>query len=262
MEFYGDYHVHCRASDGNQTVEEIAEVALQKGLKEVAVTDHGPLAAVIGVKNCDVYLQLRKKINEINSRDLGLKILLGAEANVRDFKGTLDIDKEVMKSLDILIIGLHPYTLPTSIADGLNLFLQNSLRHLGKKERAKAVKNNTIAIIEALSRNPEVDILSHPGLFFNVDIEQVAEACRDNQVLFEINCGHEYPEISDIIKAERVGANFIVNSDSHFKKTVGDLKYGSKLVESLGIKPERVVNSLHMGGNIEWKRKMITFKYS
>jgi putative hydrolase len=262
MEFYGDYHTHSYNSDGRQTVEEIVAAARRRGLKEVAVTDHGPLAAVIGVKNAGIYRDLRKTIDQINAEDGNPRVLLGAEANIRDRKGTLDIPNEVIDQLDILIAGIHPYTLPTSVDEGIGFFAQNSLRHLGKRQRQKAIEANTEAIVEVLDKNPEIDIISHPGLFFNVDIAEVARACLRNGVLFEINCGHGQPGISDIIKAEQVGVEFIINSDSHFQDTVGYLEYGIQAIEKLGINQERVVNLTGNGGYSRWCKKLRHYTYS
>ncbi len=243
MKFYGDYHTHSRYSDGRQSLEEIAISAERRGLKEVAVTDHGPDAAVIGVKNERIYLQIKDEVKAINEAEHGaVEFLVGAEANIRDLEGSLDISYNIIKELDFLIAGLHPYTLPASIDAGVKIWLQNSLRHLGKDQREKAKNANTKASCEALYRNPEIDILAHPGLFFQVDIEETARACIKNDVLFEINCGHEHPDISDIIKAERIGVNFIIDSDAHFPATVGDLSYGEYIINRLGIDPARVVN--------------------
>jgi putative hydrolase len=137
--------------------------------------------------------------------------------------------------------------------------VQNSLRHLGQAQREKAVNANTKATIEALYQNPQVDILAHPGLFFRVDIEEVARACIKNEVMFEINCGHSHPDISDIIKAYEAGVDFIVNSDAHFRETVGNLDYGRHVIESLGIEPERVVNCQPEGGGRDGSRQTYGF---
>ncbi|MGI5911561.1 MAG: PHP domain-containing protein [Syntrophomonadaceae bacterium] len=263
MELYGDYHTHSRRSDGKQDAEDIIQAARRRGLKEVAITDHGPLAAVIGVSDVYEYLMLRDKLDAIAGEVPDIKVLVGAEANIRDLKGSLDIPSEVTEELDILIAGLHPYTLPTSAQDGWALFIQNSLRHLGRGQREKAVNNNTKACVEAINNNPQLDILSHPGLFFTVDIEEVAQACVRNEVLFEINCAHEYPDISAIMKAEHIGADFIINSDSHFEDTVGNLDYGIKMVEKLNIDPERVVNRLQAGGGYtQWAKKKRGYTFS
>jgi len=261
MEFYGDYHTHSKHSDGRQSEEEIIEAARKKGLKEVAITDHGPLAAVIGVKNADEYIRIKDTVSAINGLDIEPRVLVGAEANIRDVKGTLDIPDEIIAQLDILIAGLHPYTLPTSIQDGIEIFIQNSLRHLGKSQKGKAINTNTKATVEAIHNNPRLDILSHPGLFFSIDVREVALACIKNEVLFEINCGHEHPDVSDIIEADRVGVEFIINSDSHFQETVGSLDYGSRIVDKLKLDHERVVNRRSGGGYQKWGKKMKAYTY-
>ena len=167
MKFYGDYHTHSYYSDGRQSIQEIVQAADRRGLQEVAITDHGPLAAVIGVKKATSYLEMREQIEAINQdREPGKRVLLGAEANIRDLDGRLDIPDEVIRELDILIAGLHPYTLPTSLDDGIKIWVQNSLRHLGKGQAEKAVNANTKAIVETICQNPRLDIISHPGLFF------------------------------------------------------------------------------------------------
>ncbi len=256
MKFYGDYHTHSRHSDGRQSVEDIVNAAVDRGLQEVAITDHGPLAAVIGVKNADDYLKIKQEIVDLQSQQADITILLGAEANIRDLEGTLDIDKEYIEELDILIAGLHPYTLPKTIKDGWNIMVQNSMRHLGRSFRDKAVNANTKAVVEVICQHPELDILAHPGLFFKVDIGEVSRACIKNNVLFEINCGHKYPSISDIIEANRVGVDFIINSDSHFQATVGKLDYGSWIVDELGIDEERIANNRSGGGYKGWSKKV------
>lgn len=261
MQFYGDYHIHTRRSDGRQSEEQAILAALERGLKEIALTDHGPLAAGIGVKNPQVYLELKERIEDMQPLYPDLTILVGVEANIRDLQGTLDVPPEVLDQMDIVIAGLHPYTLPTSMQDGMGIFVQNSLRHLSRAQREKAINANTKATIEAIYNNPQLDILSHPGLFFNVDMEEVARACVKQEVLFEINCGHEHPDVSDIIIAEREGVSFIVNSDAHFTETVGRLRYGSEIIDLLEIEPERIANALDGGGHIRWAKKHRAFTF-
>ena len=262
MQLYGDYHTHCHRSDGRQSEEEIIDAARERGLKEVAITDHGPLAAVIGVSNADEYLKLREKLDAIADNYPDIKVLVGAEANIRDLQGTLDVPDEIIARLDILIAGLHPYTLPTSIKEGWAIFVQNSLRHLGRGQQEKAINNNTKATVEVIYNNPQLDILSHPGLFFKVDTAEVARACVAKNVLFEINCAHEHPAISAIIEADRVGVDFIINSDAHFQETVGNLDYGVKLVEKLGIATEQVANRHQGGGHKQWRKMKRNCIYS
>lgn len=253
MEFFGDYHTHSRHSDGRQSIVQIIKAARERGLQEIAITDHGPLALGIGLRDAGVLAALRQDIDALKRIYTDINILLGVEANIRDLQGTLDIQD--LKPLDIIIAGLHPYTIPTAWSDGVQIFGQNFLRHASRRQRQKAVEANTRATIAALDNNPELDILSHPGLFYQVDIRAVARACVRNQVLFEINCAHGYPPASDIMIAKEQGVNFIINSDAHFTRTVGQLDYGRAMIERLEIPPERIVNLRGRGGHGNWPKK-------
>lgn len=255
MNFYGDYHTHSHQSDGRQNENEIIEAARKMGLKEIAITDHGPLALGIGIQDARVLEKMRMRIDALNQLNPDIKILLGVEANIRDLDGTLDIPVNAMEYLDILIAGLHPYTVPTSWSGGIDLYLQNSLRHLSSRQREKAIRNNTQAIISALQENPRIDILSHPGLFFYVDVKEVARACAQNEVLFEINCGHVYPPLSDIMIAKEQGVQFIINSDAHFTETVGQLEYGLDIIEKAAIPPSQIINLEDKGGYKSWPKQ-------
>ena len=252
MKYYGDYHTHSRYSDGDQSVPEIAEAARRRGLSEVAVTDHGPNVLISGVSDLECYQQLMREIENLEVP--GIKVLAGAEANIIDLDGRLDIPPPIYKQMDVLICGLHPYSIPGNIGDAYRLFGRNHLRHLGPGRRRKAVNANTKATIAAMENNP-VDILSHPGLFFEVDITEVSRACIAHEVLFEINCGHHHPRLEDVRVALEAGVDFIINSDAHFNDTVGELEYGSRLAKKLAIPPERIANGRVEGGEEGWTGK-------
>lgn len=248
MKFYGDYHCHTVYSDGNNEIEDIIAGAVRRGLAEVAITDHGPAALGIGVKDAGVYRELRERLQEIEDKNLPT-VLVGAEANITSIDGKLDLPDEFTRELDVLIASMHPYTVPATLKDGITLFASNHLRHLGRNWREHAINANTKAIVACLYYN-DVDILAHPGLFFEVDVEEVARACVKNKVYFEINCGHEHPDVSAIIKAERTGVDFIVNSDAHFPESVGNFGYGEDIITSLNIDAERIANLMGEGKNL------------
>lgn len=251
MKYFGDYHTHSRYSDGEEPVDRIADAARRRGLSEVAITDHGPNVLVSGVDNLNSYERLLQEIESLEIPDL--RVLAGAEANIIDLRGKLDIPPSIYEKLDVLICGLHPYSIPGNIGDGYRLFGRNHLRHLGHSRHQKAVNANTKATVAALENNP-VDILSHPGLFFEVDIAEVSRVCVKEEVLFEINCGHHHPKSQDVQVAFQAGVDFIINSDAHFYDTVGEMEYGSSLVRKIGIPAERVANC-RVGGDKGWTKK-------
>lgn len=257
MDFFGDYHNHSRYSDGKERIIDIADAAANQGLCEVAITDHGPNVLGSGVRSIDTYRRIQDYVASLN--DPPVRILVGAEANILDLDGTLDIPADLYMNLDVLICGLHPFTMPQSLVKGVKLFGPNYMRFFSGPLRKEALETNTRAVIAALENHP-IDILAHPGLFFEVDIDEVARACVRNDVLFEVNCGHHFPDVSRLIAASRAGVDFIVNSDSHFYDTVGVLDYGAEVLELIGVEPERVFNC-RTGGGRRWKGKRINLKH-
>ena len=85
MEIYGDYHTHTTYSHGKGSIRDNVEEAYKKGLKEIAICDHGPGHYLYGVKEHKI-IEMRDAINKLNDeyKEAGkdIKILLGVEANI------------------------------------------------------------------------------------------------------------------------------------------------------------------------------------
>ena len=116
IKLIGDYHTHTIYSSGFRkngkhakgTIRENVEVALAKGLKEIAITEHGPGHYLYGVRKKNISL-MKDEIKRLNEEFVpkGLKILLGVEANLMGLDGTLDVDEKFLKHIDFLIMGYH-----------------------------------------------------------------------------------------------------------------------------------------------------------
>ena len=95
MLLYGDYHTHTiysRNNHGKGTVLENASVAADKGLKQIAVTDHGFNHQLFGIKRKNLP-QLQEDI--LNAKEItGVDILLGVESNLISLDGEVDIKEE------------------------------------------------------------------------------------------------------------------------------------------------------------------------
>lgn len=244
MEFTADYHTHTTYSDGRGTIRENVEAAIARGLETIGITDHGPKNIGVGVDKPETYLAIKDEIRALNDQYDKINVLTGAEADIISVDGGIDIPKEVVRELDLLIVGLHPFVIPDSISDGWRLVVQNQLCKLSRRCRERVRNTNTKALIEAMHRY-DVDIISHPNLKMPVDIPALAAECVRQEVAFEINTGHRYDK-SDLIKeAAARGVTFVVNSDAHFPRTVGELSAGAALLEQLNIPPDMVMNAKH-----------------
>ncbi|MFZ5641159.1 MAG: PHP domain-containing protein [Bacillota bacterium] len=242
MEFFADYHTHTTYSDGRGTVRENVEAALARGLETVGITDHGPKNIGAGVDKPETYLVIKDEVRTLAKEYKKINILVGAEADITGLDGSIDIPKEVVKELDLLIVGLHPFVIPDSLSDAWRLVVENQLCKLSRRCRERVRSTNTKALTEAIHRY-KVDIISHPDLKMPVDVPALAAVCARQGVAFEINTGHRYDKTDLIKEAAAAGVTFVVNSDAHFPQTVGELSAAALWLEKLHIPPDMVMNA-------------------
>ncbi|MBZ4686596.1 MAG: putative hydrolase [Clostridia bacterium] len=241
---YGDYHMHSKYSDGRATIAELAKAAKELGLKEIAITDHGPRNIGTGVKSAGKYLEIKEEAAKLNKDQSDFKILVGAEADVISCDGDIDVPEEIYKELDILLIGLHPYALPNNLRDIWQLTLQNLIHNYTGYLKGKVIESNTKALKNAIKRHRPYAV-THPGLKMPVDLEEIADACVKTGTLFEINTGHDFQKPQQIEIVASYGTAFIVNSDAHYTGSVGKLDPGFKILLKAKISPEKIANIVH-----------------
>ncbi|MDW7675088.1 MAG: PHP domain-containing protein [Bacillota bacterium] len=243
MEFKADLHSHTTYSDGRNTVDEMINAAISKGLSALAITDHGPNNIGTGVKASDTYYEIgddiQRSLNQLEAPEID--VLLGAEADVIDLDGRIDIPDKTRKDLDWLIIGLHPYIWPGNVESLFKLALGNQVAKLSRAVKNRVKPSNTKALVESIYRY-KPNCISHPDLQMAVDLEEVAAACIKTDTLYEINTGHRYQEAQQIKELAGRGVNFIVNSDSHYTETVGELDWGGELLEKANVPMEQIYN--------------------
>lgn len=249
MKLIGDYHTHTMYSSypkpskkhATGSIKENAEVALRKGLKYLAITEHGPKHYIYGV-NKKMFPQMREEIDKLNKEfePKGLKILLGVEANLISLDGTIDVDGEIIEDLDYLIMGYHYGAMPMSIRDAYGLYILQTLAKIGiGKKMAK--KYMTEAYINAIRKYP-LNMISHPGAKAPIDILRVAEAAAENHVALEISSKHDELSVESIKKIKHLDVNFILNSDAHHPEYVGNIERGLDKAKSAGLELERIIN--------------------
>jgi putative hydrolase len=186
MYFYGDYHMHTKASDGRGTLEQMVKAAMDKGLREIAITDHGPSNIFVGIKSPQVLLRLLDYAGSLNKLyDGEFRILVGVEANVTSCEGDIDIPYDVYRHLDLLLVGLHPNIIPETVKAGVYFVAGNKLAGLVPRVRNAVTEINTRALTAAIEKHG-VNIVTHPGLGMLVDFKEIAAACRSAGCAFEI----------------------------------------------------------------------------
>ena len=228
----GDYHTHTTFSHGHGSIEQNAQAALDAGLRELAITDHGFGHGAFGVRRKEIP-KMRTEINELNERFPELKIYLGVEANILDAKGRVDLSDEDRQSLDIIVCGYHKFVKSSA----LSYFAPNNLGIRSVKAKVR----NTDAYIKVLERG-FIDILSHPGNFCPCDIREVARACKAYNTYFELNGKRILISDEELSVAASEDCEFILDSDAHDHVRVGDVSAALKRADLIGLPHERIAN--------------------
>jgi len=242
MALLADYHTHTKYSrhnHGKSSVEENVRVAYERGLNQIAITDHGFNQKTFGVRRKDIP-QVKKDIEDAKEM-YPIDVLLGVEANLISSNGDIDIVEEDYENLDIVLCGFHRLVKSSSKKEQLRFVFKNILcelfHHTSKKQRIK----NTNAYINAM-RNYNIDILTHLNHGCKVDVEKVARVAKETNTLIELNGKRLGMTDAEILKCYEIGCKFVVNSDAHHCSRVGNCHLGLEALLRLRIPDSAVVN--------------------
>ena len=222
----GDLHCHTVASDGRNTVEEMARAARDRGLEYLAITDH---SATHGFGNHVTPEELERQIERVAAADErveGITVLAGTEANILP-DGSLDYPEELLARLDWVIASVH-----TSFAMG-----------------EAAMTERMVAACE----HPWVDALGHPTGRkiesrppYAVDLQALFAAAARTGTMLEINSSADRRDLSDLNAraACAAGVRIVVNSDAHGANTLGTTRWGVATARRAWLGPDQVANAL------------------
>ena len=220
-----DIHTHTIASGhgSSATITDMAKAAGARNLKMLGISDHGP--ATPGGGRVSYFRNLKYAQRE----RLGIRMLYGAEANIVNSGGSLDLGDDVLKSLDYVIASMHhPIMKPGS------------------------AEENTDTYINAM-KNPYVSVIGHcDDARFPVDPFRLFAAAMENHVLLEINNSSLSPEgyRGDTRYTDLVLLNLSVHfsypvlfsSDSHGTKHVGDFTYAAETAQLAKVPRNLILN--------------------
>jgi DNA polymerase (family X) len=222
----GDLHCHTTTSDGQQTAEQMAVTARERGLEYLAITDHSASHGFGDHVPPDV---LRARIDEIralNERLDGIEVLIGTESNILT-DGSLDYPDDLLAQLDWVIASVH-----TSF----------------RMSSADMTKRMVTAI-----EHPLVDALGHPTgrkietrAPYEVDVEQLIEAAARTGTMIEINSSPERRDLNEIHAraAAEAGVRIVINTDAHSVQEFDRLPYGIATARRAWLSPSQVANTL------------------
>ena len=220
-----DLHTHTLVSGhAYNTMTEMIRAAQEKGLEVYGITEHAPRMP----GTCqDFYFQNLKVVPRQHGQ---LELLLGAELNILDEKGTVDIPEPYLGQMDVTVASLHtPCITP------------------GSREY------NTQCLISAM-QNPHINIIGHPDdQRYPLDYEAVVQAAREYHTLLEVNDNSLNPRSARVNTEENdrtmlrlckdYGVPVILGSDAHYQDDILEHGYCMKLLEELDFPEKLVVNT-------------------
>jgi len=204
----GDLHAHTKATDGHDSLRDMALAARQCGLSYLAITEHSQRLAM--AHGFDA-VRLAKQIDEIDRLNgvlEGITLLKGIEVDILE-DGSLDLPDSILARLDIVVGAIHS---------------RFDLSRARQTER----------VLRAMD-HPYFSILAHPtGRLigerepYDIDLQRVIRKARARGCHLELNAHPERLDLLDthcqMAKAE--GVLVSINSDAHSRLEFGNLRYG------------------------------------
>jgi DNA polymerase (family 10) len=200
----GDLHLHTHATDGHNSIEEMAQAAKKHDLKYIAVTEHSDRLKVAGGLDPPGLMRQIDEIDRLNDQLKGIRILKGLEVEILE-DGTLDLPDAVLARLDLVVGTVHSY---------FNLSLEKQ----------------TERILRAMDHR-YFSMLAHPtGRLIDerepyaVDMMRIIHKARDRGCFLELNSNPRRLDLYDIYcqVAKAEGVLVSINSDAH---SINDFNY-------------------------------------
>jgi len=223
----GDLHMHTTASDGSNSIAEMAEAAIARGLQYIAITDHSKNLAMINGLDDERALEHIQRIREVDKEFAGrIRIFAGIEVDILA-DGALDLSDHVLAQMDVVIASVH-----------------------SRFEQPR--EEMTARLIRAVE-NPHVHILGHPTGRqilrrepYALDTGAVIRRCAELGVAVEHNAAPERLDLSDrdLRFAKECNCKMVINTDAHITRVVGEWRYGIRQLRRAWLTAADVLNTL------------------
>jgi len=233
----GDLHMHTHATDGEESLADMAAAAIARGLEYIAITDHGQRVRMAHGLDASRLLRQWEEIDRFNeklreqAREEGRKtprlvVLKGIEVDMLE-KGGLDLPDEVLEQGDWIVASLH--------------YGQNQPREQITKRILEAIENPNIRVIghptgRLINRRPAYD----------VDMEAVIDAAASTGTFLEINANPMRLDLDDVhaAAARRAGVKLVISTDAHSIQGLDLMRCGVIQARRAGLQAADVANTL------------------
>ncbi len=231
----GDLHMHTTATDGEDTLAEMVRAAVVRGLRYIAITDHGQRVTMAHGLDRRRLLKQWDAIDRLNGTlaDDGrppIVVLKGIEVDMLE-KGGLDLPDDVLEQADWVVASLH----------------------YGQQQPRERI---TARIIEAIE-NPHVCVIGHPtGRLINrrppydVDMEAVIAAAARTGTFLEINANPWRLDLNEhhAAAAKKAGVKIVISTDAHSTRGLEVMRCGILQARRAGLEAADIANTRTFAG--------------
>lgn len=226
MKIIADTHAHTLASGhAYSTIREMAAAAAEKGMQALALTEHAP--EMPGTCHLYYFQNLNVVPREMN----GIRMLFGAELNIMDTKGRIDLPENLIKGLDLVVASVH---LPC-FGDGYT-----------REEVTKAY-------VETMKKG-YINIIGHPDDGrYPIDYEILVKTAKETHTLLELNNSSLRPGgfrqnarenmLTMLGFCRQYGVSVTTGSDAHIDKDAGNFCCVQELLDFCDFPEELVVTT-------------------
>ncbi len=221
----GDLHAHTKASDGRDSLRDMALAARALGLEYMAITEHSRHLTVAHGLDPEQLTKQCDEIERLNTELKGITLLKGIEVDILD-DGSLDLPDDALARLDLVIGAVHS---------------RFDLSRAKQTER----------ILRAMD-HPHFTLLAHPGGRriekrepYDVDMLRIIRHARQRGCFLELNA---HPERLDLLDsqcqmAKEEGVLISINSDAHSRLDFAHLRYGVGQARRGWLEKKNVLNT-------------------
>lgn len=221
----GDLHAHTNASDGEDSLERMAEAAQKLGYGYLAITDHTKYVGIVHGLDSRRLQQQMKAIDRLNAKFRRFRLLKAAEVDILP-DGTLAIDPGVARELDLVVASIHTK-------------FDNDAR------------SQTDRLLRAMDHE-YVNIIGHPtGRLigerqpYSLQMQRLMKGAIERNCIMEINAQPTRLDLNDVHcrMAGELGVKLAISTDAHSAETLGFMRYGVDQARRGWLKSSDIVNT-------------------
>jgi DNA polymerase (family 10) len=224
----GDLHSHTVASDGQATIEQMAQAAKARGYAFLAITDHSKTQVIANGLSAERLLQHVKEIRRVSDQMKGITLLAGCEVDILA-DGRLDFEDAILAELDFVVASPH-IALKQDVSKATDRLL-------------RAIENRYVSMIG----HPTGRIIfGREGLPLN--FPRIFKAAADTGTALEINAAFPRLDLNDANAhgALSAGVKLSINTDAHSVDGFGEMQFGIYVAQRAWATAGDVINCMKL----------------